>query len=262
MKKMLLTVVMGAVAGLVVAQEPIIIQEEADVEMFGEIGLYSAYVWRGQIFDDYNLQPSLTVAKGPVSLNVLGIYNVDGKDGRADNDLMETDFTLVYRVPDNTDDFDVDVGIIKYTFNHVDGSTLDSDTEELFVTAVFHNIVLTPVASLYKDLDANKGWYASLALSQPLEVSDAMVLEAGASIGLADGGYNKANYSTPVKTVRGGGVNDYNISLKASYVVTDDITLGALVQYTLLDDKIDSGARANNGADNTLWGGINLSYTF
>ncbi len=262
MKKMLLTVVMGAVAGLVVAQEPLIIQEQVDVEMFGEIGLFSAYVFRGQIFDDSNLKPELTVTKGPVSLNILGIYNLDGKDGREDNDLTETDFTLSYRIPDNTDDFDVDVGIIKYTFNHVDGSVLDSDTEELFVKAVFHNIILMPEVALYKDMDANKGWYASLALAHPLEISEAMTLEAGASIGLADGGYNKANYSTQAKTVSGGGVNDYNVSLKASYVVTDDITVGALVQYTLLDDKIDSGARKNYGADNALWGGINLSYTF
>jgi uncharacterized protein (TIGR02001 family) len=261
MKKLLFTVVIGAVAGLVVAQEPLMIQEQADVAVSGDVGLYSAYVWRGQIYEDFNLQPSLTVAKGPVSLNILGIYNLDGKDGRPDNDLTETDFTLAYRIPDNTDDFDIDVGIIKYTYTDASG-TFDTDTEELFITAIFYNIILTPVASLYHDLDRNEGWYGSLAVSQPLEISEAMKLEAGASIGMADGGYNSTEYTGTTKSSSGGSLNDYNISLKASYVVTDDLTLGARVQYTLLDGKINDGAKDKNGSDNVLWAGISLSYTF
>ena len=258
MKKLLFAVVVGALAGLAVAQEPLIVQEQADVAVTGDVGLYSHYVWRGQIYEDIVAQPSLTVSKGPVSLNIWGNYNLQGTGGRPDNDLTETDFTLSYRIPDNTDDFDIDVGIIKYTYTDVDGSENDADTEELFASAVFYNIILTPEVALYHDLDANGGWYASLALSQPLEVSEAMSLEAGASMGIADGGYNSGSYPG----TSGGGVNDYNVSLKASYVVTDDITLGALLQYTLLDDKIDDEARSEYGADNAIWGGVSLSYTF
>lgn len=263
MKKLLIAVVAGLLAGVALAQGPTLVQEQKDLDVSGEIGLYSHYVWRGQIYDDSVVQPSLTVAKGPFSLNVWGNYNLESRDSddRPNNDLTETDFTLSFRVPDNTDDFDIDIGIIKYIFTDaadLTGDSIDTDTEELFITAVFHNIILTPVVSIYHDMDASKGWYGSLALSQAVEISEALEVEAGLSVGLADGGYNSGNYSGS----SGGGFNDYNASLSATYQVTDDVAVGALLQYTMLDGKIEKGAKEDNGSDNAVWGGFSVSYTF
>lgn len=254
MKKLVMILMLGAVAGLVSAQNTMMMEEpQNEVEVTGDVGLYSAYVWRGQVLNDTAvIQPSLTVAKGPLSLNIWGNYDINGKAGNQDWAFHEVDFTLAYAVPMTSDDLSVDVGLIHYTFPN----TAASDTDELFVTTVFNNIILTPTISVYVDVEAVNGWYGNLALSQCFSVSDALGFEVGASAGYGNNNYNDSYFGFNSDS----GMNDYNAYVSAGYALAEDIELGALLQYTYLD-----GAMQNSGnyeQDDMLWGGLSVSYTF
>jgi uncharacterized protein (TIGR02001 family) len=253
MKKIMIPLVISMVTGMAWAQDEVMVQDQAsDVSVSADVGLYSAYVWRGQVLNDRAVvQPSVTVAKGPFSLNVWGNANVVGDDQQ---DTSEVDYTAAYALPLNTDAISMDVGAIFYTFPG-EGNTAE-ETEEIFVTTTFNNVLLTPVASLYYDIDEVNGFYGNLAVSQGVEISDAMTAEIGGSIGYGTRNYNKAYFDNDNGS---GAVNDYNIYVSADYALTEKLSLGALLQYTMLDGGVDNSGYL---ADDLVWGGLSLSYTF
>jgi len=256
MKKLISTIAIGMAAGLVCAQDVVMVEQQpSDVSVNADVGLYSAYVWRGQVINDNMVvQPSATVAKGPFSLNIWGNWNATDN---ASQDTGEIDYTAAYTLPDAifTDAVTVDVGAIFYTFPGNGNGT--ESTEEIFTTATFNNILLTPVVSVYYDVDQVNGWYGNFALSQGVEISDAMTAEIGGSIGYGTRNYNKTYFGNDNGS---GAVNDYNIYVSADYALTENLSLGALLQYTMLDGGVDDSG--NYDADDLVWGGINLSYTF
>jgi uncharacterized protein (TIGR02001 family) len=254
MKKIVSAITIGMVAGLVFAQDVVMVEQQpSDVSVNADIGLYSAYVWRGQVLNDNMVvQPSVTIAKGPFSLNVWGNWNATDN---AAQDTGEIDYTAAYTLPFSTDDITMDVGMIFYTFPG-NGNSAPS-TEEAFIQATFNNIILTPVASLYYDFDEADGFYGNLAVSQGVEISDAMTAEIGGSIGYGTKNYNQYYFGN---NTHNGAVNDYNIYVSTEYALTENLTLGALLQYSVLSSGVDGSG--NYDANDLVWGGINLSYKF
>jgi uncharacterized protein (TIGR02001 family) len=253
MKKFLLMLTLGAIAGLGFAQDEMRVSEDrSDVSVTGEVGLYSAYVWRGQVLnDDLVAQPQLTLSKGAFSLNVWGNYNINGKGSQDDFDLSEVDYTFAYSLPMNTDEFSVDVGLIHYTYPE----SGDDATDEIFLQSSFHNIILTPVLSVYYDVDEVDGLYMDLAVSQAFCFSDALCAEIGGSIGWGNNDYNDFYFNDG-----GSGMNDYNVYVSSDYKLSENMSVGALLQYTYLD-----GAQRSSGeylGDDLVWGGVSVSYTF
>jgi uncharacterized protein (TIGR02001 family) len=251
MKKLISAIVIGMTAGLVCAQDVVMVEQQpSDVSVSADMGLYSAYVWRGQVLNDNMVvQPSVTIANGPFSLNVWGNWNATDN---AAQDTGEIDYTAAYTLPFSTDDVTMDVGMIFYTFPG-NGNSAPS-TEEAFIQATFNNIILTPVASLYYDFDEADGFYGNLAVSQGVEISDAMTAEIGGSVGFGTGNYNNYYFGRNRSAV-----NDYNIYASTEYALTEDLTLGALLQYSMLGGGVDNSGYE---ADDLVWGGISLSYTF
>jgi len=260
MRKIIFTMTISMIAGLVFAQAPvaqtpveqtpvIMVQEQPpDVSVSADVGVYSAYVWRGLVLNGNMVaQPSVTAAYGPFSLNVWG--NFDLIDPSHNN--TEVDYTAAYTLPLNTEAVAVDVGFIYYTFPG--GNDTDA-TEEIFVKTTFNNIILTPVASLYYDIDEVNGWYGNLAVSQSVEISDAMTAKIGGSIGCGTRNYNSYMFGEHKNAV-----NDYNIYVSAEYALTEKLSVGALLQYTRLDSEV---ANEIYDSDALIWGGINLSYKF
>lgn len=256
MKKLISTIAIGMAAGLVCAQDVVMVEQQpSDVSVNADVGLYSAYVWRGQVLNDNMVvQPSVTVAKGPLSLNVWGNWNATDN---ASQDTGEIDYTLAYTLPESifTDAVTVDVGAIFYTFPG-NGNEAES-TEEIFATSTFNNILLTPVVSVYYDVDQANGWYGNLAVSQGVEISDAMSAEVGGSIGYGTKNYNQYYFGN---NTHNGAVNDYNIYVSTEYALTENLTLGALLQYSALDSGVNDSGKYD--ANDLVWGGISLSYTF
>jgi len=253
MKKIMFILAVGVIAGSVAAQEA------SEITLQGDVGFYSAYVWRGQVWNNGMVaQPSMTAAKGPLSFSVWGNYNVDGKQGASDGQFTEYRFSAAYRLPEGLvmDGVDLDVGITKYEFAGSWDDLRDS-TEEIFGVMTLNNVLLTPVLSVYYDINEVKGWYGNFALSQGVEISEAMSAEIGASIGYGTRNYNIAYFG---ENNGSGAVNDYNVYASTSYALTEQLSLGALLQYTYMDKGV-----ANNVSgmqDNLVWGGVSLSYKF
>lgn len=245
--------VISMVAGLGFAQDVVMTEDQAsDVSVSAEIGLYSAYVWRGQVLNDNMVvQPSVTLAKGPFSLNIWGNWNASEN---AANDTGEIDYTAAYTLVD-TDDVTMDVGMIFYTFPGSGNGA--SYTEEVFASATFNNILFTPVATVYYDVDQADGFYGNLAISQGVEISDALTAEIGGSVGYGSKNYNEYYFGN---NTHNGAVNDYNVYVSAEYALTEKLALGALLQYSALDSGVDDSG--NYEANDLVWGGISLSYTF
>ena len=255
-KKFLFSIVIGMVAGLVMAQDTVVLQEKtSDVSVNADVALYSAYVWRGVIINDNMVaQPSVTAAKGPFSLNVWGSWNaVTRYDG---DDDTEVDYTATYTLPLNTDVVTMDVGLLSYTFPGSGNGA--KPTEEVFLKSTFNNILLTPVATVYYDVDQVNGWYGNLALSHGVEICDALSAEIGGSVGY---GTRNALVAYGVEDNGSGAVADYNVYVSTDYALTEDLSLGALLQYTRLDGGVGNDV---DGAQNNdiLWGGVTLSYKF
>jgi uncharacterized protein (TIGR02001 family) len=256
MRKILCSIVIGMTAGLVMAQDTVVVQEKAsDVSVSADVALYSAYVWRGVIINDNMVaQPSVTAAKGPFSLNVWGNWNaITRYDG---DDDTEVDYTAAYTLPLNTDVVTMDVGMIYYTYP---GSGAGAkSTEEVFLKSTFNNILLTPVATVYYDIDQVNGWYGNLALSHGVEICDALSAEIGGSIGYGTRSYNQVVWGEDTGS---GAVNDYNVYVSTDYALTEDLSLGALLQYTRLDGGVGNDVAGVQNND-ILWGGVTLSYKF
>ncbi len=197
------------------------------------------------------VQPSVTIAKGPFSLNVWGNWNASEN---AANDTGEIDYTAAYTLLD-TDDVTMDVGMIFYTFPGNGNSA--PHTEEVFASTTFNSILFTPVASIYYDVDQVDGFYGNLAISQGVEISDAMTAEIGGSIGYGTKNFNQYYFGN---NTHNGAVNDYNVYVSTEYALTENLTLGALLQYSALDSGVDDSG--NYDANDLIWGGINLSYKF
>ena len=246
------TVVLGA--GLAFAQ----VKETADIAVNGSVDVFSAYVWRGQVLNNGLVaQPSLTLEKMGFSLELWSNYNIDGTNGREDTDFTEIDFKLAYQIPVTTDDFSLQVGLIHYTFPESKGQEGWKDTTELFVSAVFPSIILNPTIDIYYDCDQGKGWYGSFGLSHTFELSDALDFTLGGSIGYAESGFAQASYGDTANS----GWNDYNVYASASYALTDKLSLGAKIAYTVLDDSY-ADRDEYDAAGDLIWGGVSLSYQF
>jgi len=252
MKKIMFILAVGVIAGSVAAQEA------SEITLQGDVGLYSAYVWRGAVLNNGMVaQPGLTVAKGALSFNVWANYNIDGKQGNGDMDFVEYDFTLAYRLPEGLimDGVDLDVGIIKYEFAG-DWSAVEN-TEEIFAVMTMNNVLLTPVLSVYYDINEANGWYGNFALSQGVEISDAMSAEIGASMGYGSKNYNNFYFG---ENNGSGAANDYNVYVSAEYALSKKVSLGALLKYTYLDGGVQNNVAGLK--DDLVWGGVSLSYKF
>jgi len=252
MKKILFSMIVGMTAGLVLAQDVVMVEaQSSDVSISADVSLLSAYVWRGQVLNNNMVaQPSVTAAYGPFWVNVWGNWDL----GAASKNNTEVDYTIGYTLPLPTEDVTMDVGLIAYTFPC--GNDAKS-TDELFVQTTFNSILFTPVASVYYDIEEVNGWYGNLAISQGVEISDAMTAEIGGSIGYGSKNYNKVYFGN---NNSGGAVNDYNIYVSADYALTESLTLGALLQYSALDGGVDDSG--NYDTNDLVWGGLTLSYTF
>ena len=110
------------------------------------------------------------------------------------------------------------------------------------------------MASLYYDADKANGWYGNLALSQPVEISDALKAEIGGSVGYGTENYNNYYFSKEANAV-----NDWNIYASAQYALTEKLSIGARLQFTYLNTDLAKAAPQNN---DIIWGGVNLSYKF
>ena len=188
----------------------------------------SAYVSRGVTYNDgLVLQPSLDVVKGGLDINIWGNMDIDDYDGILDSgEFSELDLAAYYSR--SFDKLTLTGGVIGYVFSAGGGNktTTEFYGNGSYTLADGLSVGLT----VYYDVDEYEDTcYSLLNLAYTYPVNAKMNVTAGAAAG----------YVSRDDQFGESGFNEYKLSLKASYALTDTIGLGANINYTdAIDDDV------------------------
>ena len=215
----------------------------------GEIGIASAFVWRGLVLsDEPSLHPSASARLGGLSLNVWGHWGIT--DAAGDDD-KRIDTTLDYTY--ETGRQSVSIGATGYTYygNENHARSL-KDTAEVFAGYGL-DLPLLPLLTVHYDFVEHDGFYGSLALSESvrLRIRD-LVLDIGVAVGAGDEDYIRSLFQLPpeppeendaeaeMPTIpEGPSVVDFVVSVAAPVRVGDLVEIEPGVKYmTVLDREI------------------------
>jgi len=190
--------VLGAVLliiGLSAAGRPV----QAQAEVGADLGLFSAYVWRGVSLTNKPVaQPAvyLTIPAGNASVALGGWANVEL--GRYDDPLDHfsqsggvSSFDLSEFDPYAEISFPVGIatltgGAIGYIYPNDFGATSDINTVELYATAAL-GVPLSPELTIYYDIDKVDGAYLEGSVSHSQPLGETVSLDLGALAGLSAG---------------------------------------------------------------------------
>lgn len=255
--------VLVAASGICLAAED---ESKDKWEFSTSADFYSKYVSRGiNTSNESVFQPSFNVSRWGFTGSVWGNMDLKNNNGNA-GDFSELDYTIDYTntVP-GIEWLSFSAGNIYYQYP----STETPNTEEVYAGMGLEDMcggkgtclscLLQPSFKVYRDVDQQKGTYAQFMLGHtiqkfmPITEGCDCNLEAGASLGYANGAYNNANFD-----VRGGKFNDLTLSLALPFELKG-VTIKPSVSYSqmLASDIRDATDHSDN-----LWGGVSLSYSF
>jgi hypothetical protein len=249
--------------------------EAPGLEASVDLGLYSAYVWRGQVINDEPvLQPQLNVGLAGFSLHAWG--NLDLTDNVNDNApaFSEVDLTAAY-----TRQFGPVELSGSYTHYELVDQTVETEVEtivngqpaittvredipstaEVCLEASLPDLPVVPTLCVVRDVKEADGFYGSIGAAYSYEVvKDAASLDLSASIGGGDADYNAYYFG-----VDDAALNDATAVVSLTWAVNDDFSVTPGVQYSvLLDDAIRAGADATYGHKDAVVGSVSMSYAF
>lgn len=213
-------------------------------EVTYELGLASAYVWRGITFTDGAVfQPSVTADhESGFSFNAWGNLDSDDVNGLS-GDFQEVDLTLSYGF--GGDAVSAEVGYIEYLFPNGVGP----GTRELYLSVGF-DTVLSPSLSVYYDLDEIDDFYATAGVEWSRQLDGGWSTALGLLAGFAGEGF-----AAVAGGVEGGAFNG-----EARFTLTWERarwSAGGFVAYT---DSLDRDVLPDQPVD--LHGGVFLGLTF
>lgn len=203
------------------------------LEAAAEVGVYNAYVSRGQVNNDQPVvQPQIEITKYGVYFNAWG--NLDLTDRVAGRrDFEEVDLTAGYEFP--LEIVEVRLGIIDYLYPNLSCP----ETREVFGIFEYPNSILTPRIECYYDFVQARGLYAFAALEHEFAfLSEKLRLTPGVSSGWGSCTYNDYFFDTSK-----GALNDGNVYAELEYDLMETLTLGVSASYMwLYDADIRAGA--------------------
>lgn len=210
----------------------------------------SAYVSRGATYNDgLVLQPSLDVLKGGFDVNIWGNVDIDDYDGVLDSgEFSEVDLAVYYS--HSFDKLTLTGGILEYIYPPTDKSTGANSTKELYANGSLSIVEgLSLGLSVYYDYDEYKDTcYSNLSLAYSYPVNKQLCVTAGLAAG----------YLLERDSALGeSGFNEYKLSMKAMYALTDIICVGANINYT---DAIDDDVLTS--VDVNTFGGVSVNCKF
>lgn len=275
MKKVWLAGISAVMAtGAVLAQSDMVMVGQMDdagyseVETTVEVGLFSSYVWRGQVLNnDAVIQPQVTVAQYGVSINIWGNYDLGSNLIGVSSDFSEIDFSLAYTLPVNLNEISFDVGLIGYHFpangqNALGQAIGAPSTTELYAKGTvqsFKDYYIIPSVTFYGDIDEADGVYILFDVAAPYEVSDYLTVEGGVSAGWGNTRYNDYYFGGS----QDAGFNDYNIYANASYEVMENLTVMANATVTFLEGgSLRDAAQTIYEDKDKFWCGVGVAYDF
>ena len=200
-----------------------------------ELGVYSHDIRRGVVRDGTCMQGSAKVSSNGFCRDLDELRTSESSDF-SDNLLNLADYTFGYEGVAGA--FDFSVGTTIYTAPN--NSDIDS-TYEVFATAEMNNLFVTPYAEINYDINEINGFYGKVGVENDIDVSDSLLVTFGASAGFGCDDYNAAYFGKSRSSVLDG-----VLYAKASYAVSETLSLNGIVSYIeILDDGINSYASNN-----------------
>ncbi|MDH5525621.1 MAG: hypothetical protein OEY01_16765 [Desulfobulbaceae bacterium] len=232
------------------------------------VAALNQYVWRGFAFskDSIVVQPSMTVGYKGFSANIWGNLDTDPYSATADqpNNWTETDLTMAYET--TIGKATLSGGWIYY------GLDAAEDTQEFFVSASYDTI-LSPTLTVYRDTDNLAGWYAVVAVSHSVPLTDKLALDLGAQISYLDAdeasSYGEVVGGAESSTESYSNFHDGVLSASITIPVNEYVSVTPLISYSfpLSSDasdllKVRNESVIDKYEDNFVYGGISASLSF
>lgn len=267
----------GLLLGLILP--PAWAAEEDKVTGEAAVGVFSAYIWRGQELTRHSVvvQPSATVGYKGFTANLWGNLDTRPYSAAQDNhsaNFTETDVTLSY-----TKKFGIvqaGVGYIYYSPGAAAPGGPDLlDSQEVFAS-VGVDTILSPTLTVYKEIDHYHQWYALLGISHTVSLHKKVGLKFAATASYLKSedaaGYPKYDGSALPTTDKFNNFHDGTFSVSLPVAVTDRLTISPVLTYVFPlseDAKNEMKGRGLKGEavpsdrDSAfLYGGITASFTF
>ncbi len=281
-----LAVTASAVANEPANQAELTEEEESPISIEVSLDVMSDYVFRGYISNDNPVwQPAVELAYevgdfGGVYANVWSTFDLTRKRGTYTNSrracgLQEIDYTVgyCYSIEDFESDFlksiDFEVAHIWYTYPNNNGAT----ERDLYANVSFVTPFITPSASVYWLYGGVEGtdrstFYYEFALSHDFEIAfaDESILTVTPQALLGIGGNAWCQYMVGDDRSFDMEMCNQTIGLAASYAITENLSLGAQINYTWTPSKtLRHWGYMEGGEGNKhqlVWGGVNVTYSF
>ena len=261
------TFLLGATAFLLSA--PV---ASAQVTVGADLGIFSAYVWRGLTLTSKPvLQPDLWVsipvgANGALTVggwgNIeLGQYNgsddISESGGEKSFDLSEFDPWIEYAHSFGQAAFSI--GATGYIYPNNLGLTSDDNTLELYAQLGLAT-TLSPQIAAYYDVDKIKGLYLEGSVSHDLPLSESFSLTRGALAGLSAGqGINESD-SLESANFFENGLTHVDLSAAASFAA-GPISIVPAVHFQISSDEFTKFNKPSKPDESLkIWFGVTLSW--
>jgi hypothetical protein len=256
------------------------------------VAAMSQYMWRGYELSRNSIvvQPSATIGYKGFSANIWG--NLDTKpyfSGTGSTSYAsawnETDLTLSYTK--NLGLFNIGAGYIYYGLAALNKDAPDrADVQEIFAT-VSLNTILSPILTIYKEIDHYRNWYFLFGVSHTFEFNKMVSLKLAASAsyllstyadaalfnaGAGYGGYPKFYSNSQATDDKFSNFHDGNVTVSLPVKLTRYITITPTISYVfpISDDAkyemkgsgIKGTATAADRDSSFIYGGLTASFSF
>ena len=223
----------------------------AEIETSIHAGYHSNYEFRGVDLGDSLFTAGIDASKdlgGGFTANA-GIWYGETFDNGS-NDFEEVDYYV--GLTKSFGNFDLSIG---YTWYDFPGASA-GDTSEWYVgasTEIGYGIGLS--LTYFRDVDLFDAAYIELAATKSYKLNACTGLDLGVGVAYSDG-YNGDTSGGDLD-----GLNHYYISAALPWEAGSGITVTPYIKYVLADADLVSDLESGND-DNTLLGGVSVSYSF
>lgn len=223
-----------------------------DAELYMDVKVVSAYVWRGEVFNDEAvIQPSVTFVASDWSLNVWGTWDLTDTTNSSARTRMDILLDYAFHRGVHV----LKPGIIAYVYHDATYGPKD-DTFEVFLEYAI-DVPGLPSLTLNYDFGEIEGFYASLATRYEYElVKDRMDMSLRADVGAADKDYANAKFSFPKDASSNGDPEEFDFRPDQASLIDFTVSAGFPVRLgkhwsitpsvkymTLLDSDIKDASR-------------------
>jgi hypothetical protein len=216
-------------------------------EVSAGVDFASAYIFRGATLNKgLVMQPYAEISGFPIdekygalAIGTWANYDISDNSGTLESgEFSEIDYYIAYSLPVTV----VDLGIAYTEYTYPNGGTSDKEVAFSVGKELGESGFYTGLTANYGlDGAPEKSWYIQGALDYGMDLSEALSLSAGVSVGYAvvDSGTD--------------GFNDATASVGLSYALTENWALnGSLVYVAQLDDDVLTDAAYDKSGYATL----------